>query len=314
MFQSKGKSGSFRARSTPPDTRTFVPENLRLGKKPKAQPVAVQKAPAERQSTQPFATEADRLARLLTVTIGESPAPVPSQARPTPLPAADTKGSKKKRESSLLGLIVPSLGKKSGSAPRPPSRASVPMDLREPTMDVSETDLSLVESSTHELEIGDLSSVADYRVPEQLRGERYVPTEPPPPPYRAKRKYNPWLLWGAVGSAWCAMIAFALFMTGGDDGLLRAEKKHSPIVVEAPAALVATAPAQEALHASAPDTAKPVGETQPSVPAQEETAVPSPTPSSNDAAKALTGDAEQLRAKKSHHQRRVHKRGVGTAS
>ena len=39
------------------------------------------------------------------------------------------------------------------------------MDLREPTMDVSETDLSLVESTTHELEMCDLSSVADYRMP-----------------------------------------------------------------------------------------------------------------------------------------------------
>jgi hypothetical protein len=306
MFQPKGKSGSFRASSKRPETRTFVPETLRFGGKPKAQvEPPVKKAPAERQSTQPFVPETARFSNLIAVQIGEQPAPVPSQARPTPLPKPNEKSGKKKRDSSLLNMIVPSLGKKSGSAPRPPSRHSVPMDLREPTMDVSETDLSLVESTTHELEMCDLSSVADFRVPEQLQGERYVATEPPPAPQRAKRRVNPWLLWGAVGSAWCAMIGLALLATDGD--FMRADKPSAQVVEKAPAALVAALPAQEALHVTAPETAKPAGETAPapSAPAQEETAVSTDA----NAASALAGDGEQLQKKKSHHRLRAHKRG-----
>jgi hypothetical protein len=335
MFQSKGKGGLFRAGSKRPDTRTFVPETLRLGGKAKQPPARYEpprKAPSQRQSTQPFVPETVRISGL-SVSIGDSsaPAPVPSQARPTPLPqpGVELESSKKKRDSSLLGLIVPKLGKRGGSAPRPPSsRSSEPLNLnlREPTMDVSETDLSLVEantldSSTHELTMSDLSSVSDLRIPEQrISNERWVATEPPPP-FPARKKRSPWLTWSLVGSAWCAMIGLALYATDGDAGLdtLLGRKKPAAEAVQAAPAAIA-APAAEALPVTAPDTARPAQAAEPELAAFAPSA-PSGGPaegaqaaagSTDPMLAALAGDTqpEVTKKKKRHHrERRIHKRG-----
>jgi hypothetical protein len=339
MFQSKGKGGSFRTGSKRPETRTFVPETLRLGgkaKPPAARYEPARPAPSQRQSTQPFVPETVRISGL-SVPVGESserhgggpraygatpPAPVPSQARPTPLPqpGVEVPGSKKTRDSSLLDLIVPKLGKRGGSAPQPPSsRSSEPMslNLREPTMDVSETDLSLVEantldSTTHELTMSDLSSVSELRIPEQRADERWVPTEPPPPPYRPKSRRNPWLVWSVVGGAWCAMIGLALFAVDGDDGLSKLLGSHTPDVVEhaAPAAMAAPV-AAEAAPVVAPQMALPTA-AEPAADKPQDPDAPAADSAGGDTTlAALVGDAqpEVTKKRKHHRERRIHKRG-----
>ena len=168
MLQSNRKGGP-RVGSSRPETRPFVKETLPI----RGQSVSVEG--------------------------------VPSQARGTPLPkpAADLKPKKPKRESSLLGLVVPSLGrKKEGRAPAPPSgghavRETAPMFRPDPTLEVSQSDLML-DSSTQELDVADISLDAGQSI------------SLPPVTKRRARRHGPWVVWGLVGGAWCVMIALAL--------------------------------------------------------------------------------------------------------
>jgi hypothetical protein len=169
MLQSNRKGGP-RVGSSRPETRPFVKETLPI----RGQSVSVEG--------------------------------VPSQARGTPLPkpALDLKPKKAKRESSLLGLVVPKFGrKKEGRAPAPPSglalRETAPMFRPDPTLEVSQSDIVL-DSSTQELDVADLSIDAS-------QSTSFSPATHRPP---RSRRHGPWVVWGLVGGAWCVMIALAL--------------------------------------------------------------------------------------------------------
>src|SRR5690349_13319720 len=86
---------------------------------------APSRAGSKRQETRPFVPDTVRISGL-SVPIGTEPSPVPAQARPTPLPkpAAGLGAAKKKRESSLLNLMVPKFARKGKGKepPAPPTR------------------------------------------------------------------------------------------------------------------------------------------------------------------------------------------------
>jgi hypothetical protein len=213
---------------------------------------------SSRGETRPFVPDTVRISGL-SVPVGGTP----SQARGTPLPkpAVDLKPKKQKRESSLLGLVVPRFGrKKTDRAPAPPARSTTPLFRPDPTLEVSQSDL-LLDSSTQELELADIS-VSDASQSVSLS---------PAQRYSRSRRHGPWVVWGLVGGAWCVMIALALLAVDDSSksttrtaGVMRVTQEQSAMAAvtvaepldNAPPKLATSAPSAPAVKASS-DGVKP---------------------------------------------------------